>query len=153
MEIKLYNTDKVAIIDVEVYDKIKLYNWYLSKAENGYVQAWKNRKTHLMHRLILKPNKNIHVDHINGNVLDNRKSNLRECTHSQNMSNRKIHKNNKSGYKGVYWSKSHEKWRSQIRKNNKRFFLGYFSDLIEAAKAYNKAAIKYHGEFARLNKI
>jgi hypothetical protein len=151
MKIRLLNTDKVAIIDGNSFEKIKSYRWRLSKAGNGYAVASHGTKQISMHRVILNPSQKIHIDHINGDGLDNRIENLRLCTHGQNMSNRKLHKNNTSGYKGVNWES--EKWRATIYRNGKKISLGCFDDILDAAKAYNKAALKYYGEFAKLNEI
>jgi hypothetical protein len=154
MEISIRNTDKKVIIDDDLHWKLKYYKWYRLKTHGSdYAAANYDGKLILMHRFILNPAPDMQIDHINGDGLDNRRSNLRICTHDQNRLNRKIHKNNKCGYKGVYWAPHNKKWRAQIRRDNKRYFLGYFSDLIEAARAYNNAAIKLHGEFARLNII
>ena len=96
---------------------------------------------------------NLDVDHINHDGLDNRKENLRICTRSQNMMNQRVYKNNKSGYKGVYWHKANSYWVSQIRKNKKSIYLGYFKDKTVAAKAYNKAALEIFGKYALLNEV
>jgi hypothetical protein len=72
---------------------------------------------------------------------------------SQNCQNRKISKLNKSGFNGVSWNNNKKKWVAQIACNNKKIHIGFFNDPIEAAKAFNTAALKYHGEFANLNKI
>ena len=104
-----------------------------------------------MHRFLLSPKDNEIVDHINGNGLDNRKSNLRLCTPSQNNQNFRIKKTSKSGYKGVCWHKASKKWRVTIKTVYKQVSGGYFSDKKEAALKYNELASKYFGEFARLN--
>ena len=96
---------------------------------------------------------NLHTDHINGNTLDNRRINLRICTHQQNMWNKPISKLNKSGYKGVFYIKSSKMYKASLKINNKLIIIGYFYFAKQAAKAYNEIAIKYHGEFANLNKI
>ena len=96
------------------------------------------------HRIIMgATDSKIQVDHINGNKLDNRKQNLRICTHEQNMWNRGPLKNNKSGYKGVGWSKREKKYQVVIQANNKQVWIGYFDDLKRAARAYDRAAIQY----------
>ena len=106
-----------------------------------------------MHRVIMDTELNMIVDHLNGNGLDNRRSNLRNCTHAENMRNRKINKKNRSGFKGVSYYTKDNKWRAMIKFNNLRIHIGFYIDPKDAARAYNEAAVKYHGEFANLNKI
>jgi len=93
------------------------------------------------------------IDHINGKTDDNRWSNLRICTQSQNKANSGKHKNNTSGYKGVCWRKDNKKWTAGICHEGKRFHLGFFDDKEDAAMAYNKAAVELHGEFYHTNGI
>lgn len=141
---------------------LALYKWCTLK-RRGRCYAIRsysfNGKMHyeLLHRVILtrilgRPlEKGEIVDHIdNDQPLDNRRSNIRLATHSQNISNSRMRDNNKSGYKGVTWVKSKNKWRAEIMVNYKHIHLGYFTDIKEAAKAYADASIKYHGEFGRL---
>jgi hypothetical protein len=106
-----------------------------------------------MHNVIMPPPDGMETDHKFSNGLDNRKSQLRYATHQQNTCNRKLNVNNKSGYKGVSWNRSSSKWEVRIRAGGIHIHIGYFKadKLIEAAKAYDAAAIKYHGEYARLN--
>ena len=105
-----------------------------------------------MHRQILHPPGHLFVDHINHNGLDNRKANLRPATCAQNNYNRiHLRKSQSSKYTGVSWQKQSKKWMVQIRYKGRRIFLGLFEDEIQAAKAYDKAAKIYHGEFASLN--
>ena len=98
-------------------------------------------------------NKGFVIDHIDGDTLNNSINNLRICKHEENLRNQKINKNNKSGFKGVYFCKQRNKFRAEIKKDRQKYFLGLFIDPKDAASAYNKAAIKFHGEFANLNKI
>lgn len=93
----------------------------------------------------------MHIDHIDGNKANNRISNLRICTHNQNQHNQGIRKTNKSGFKGVSWMKSVNKWQAQICSNSKVKHLGFYSSPEDAAKAYDLAAIEIHGEFAWTN--
>ena len=102
-----------------------------------------------LHRVLTNCPEGLMVDHVNGNTLDNRLSNLRVCNHSENMRNRKMHKNNASGFKGVYFSKSRNKWIAQITSAGKKMTLGSFNSPEVAHNAYVLAAKKYHGEFAR----
>ena len=158
--IRLANTDRVTLVDDDMYEKLNKYSWNI-RIKKGRNIAYVSRPFYLdkkqtsiaIHRFILdlKTGDKRQVDHINGNGLDNRLINLRICNNQQNSFNTGIRKNNTSGFKGVYLKKSTGKWVTQLMKNGKSIHLGYHHDKIEAAKAYNKAAIKYHGEFARLN--
>ena len=93
----------------------------------------------------------IEVDHINQNKLDNRKSNLRLCSHSQNGINKYKQSNNSSGFKGVCFNKRRQKFMAFINKDKKRTYIGYFETAEEAGKAYDKKAKELFGEFACLN--
>lgn len=93
------------------------------------------------------------LDHINGDRSDNRIENLREASGSENSMNRRNRSDNTSGKKGVVWHGIQNKWQAQICSDGKNRCLGYFHDIEEAAHAYNKAAIKLHGEFAVLNPV
>jgi hypothetical protein len=105
-----------------------------------------------MHREILNPPGHLMVDHINHNGLDNRKANLRLATCAQNSYNRRQGRKNKSSkYTGVSWKQWTKKWAAIICYKKKNIIVGYFENEIQAAKAYDKAAKKYHGEFASLN--
>lgn len=137
-----------SLIDDNDFDKVSNYTW--GKIKDGYAY---NYETGLMHRLIMNCPSDKVVDHINHDVLDNRKSNLRICTHSQNMKNTKNYNKGISKYKGVYWEKRYLKWFSTIRVDNRCVYLGSFESEIEAAKEYNKACEKYNGEFACLNDV
>ena len=120
-----------------------------------YLKSQKE-KTVLMHRFIINAPKDMEIDHINGNGLDNRKSNLRICTRSQNAANHKLLSSNKSGYTGVHYAnteKRRKRWVASLRANGKKKIIGRFYTREEAAIVYNEAAIKYHGKFARLNLI
>jgi len=156
--IKLYDREgnkKIeTIIDTEDYEKVKGIKWYLG--DGKYVIHSRYKKASLkLHRTILElsENDNSIIDHIDGNPLNNKKSNLRICTSQQNTFNQKKRINNTSGFKGIFWNKIESKWESRIGVNCKRIFLGHFKNKIDAVKSYNEAASKYHGEFARLNDI
>lgn len=137
------------IIDVEDLDLVKIYQWHV--ADPGYIVTLFKGKTLKMHRLIMNARKGMSIDHINGKPWDNRKENLRECRHQQNMWNMKKPKTNKTGYKGVTQRSGYSKYIATIKINYENKHLGCFERKIDAAMAYDKAAIKYMGKYARLN--
>ena len=100
-----------------------------------------------MHRVINKTPEEFATDHINGHGWDNRKSNLRIATCSQNQMNKKKQKNNTSGYVGVNWRNDRKKWRALINVNGKRTYLGLFSNKEDADEAYRKRAAVEFGDF------
>jgi hypothetical protein len=102
-----------------------------------------------MHRIITAAHTNLNVDHRDGDGLNNRRSNLRVCTPSQNSQNRKTRKDSKSGVKGVFWDSRREKYLAYIFVLGARKHLGYFTEKSEAARAYETAARTYFGDFAR----
>lgn len=139
-----------ALIDLDDVDKVKNIKWHRSDLQRSTYYCLSNDpEWKRIHRLIMGvTDKNIVVDHINHNGLDNRKSNLRICTSGQNTCNCLTSKNNKSGHKGVYWSKERKKWCAQISINNKTKGLGRYDTIEEAIEAREKAAKEYYGEFA-----
>lgn len=145
----------IALIDNEDFESVNEFRWHIN--DSGYAISsapfkGKNRNIR-MHRLILGAKVGKYTDHINGNKLDNRRSNLRVCTNAQNMRNIPPKKQNSSGFKGVTWQVDILRWRAQIKVDYKNKYLGVFKVKEEAAKAYNKAAREYFGEFAWLNII
>jgi len=142
------------LVDTIDLSLINRHKWSINS--RGYVQRKEEnpRKHYLLHREILNVTESkCLVDHINGNKLDNRRANLRLATPSQNQANAKKSKNNTSGFKGVSWHASSQKFQARLCFNRKLIALGLFKTAIEAAYAYNKAAVLYFGEFAKLNKL
>lgn len=93
------------------------------------------------------------IDHIDQDKHNNRLSNLRLCDRSANMGNVVKRCNNTSGYKGVWFAKHANKWRASIKVGYKAIHIGYFNEIVDAARAYNKSAVSHFGEFACLNEI
>lgn len=104
-----------------------------------------------LHRIIVNAPRGMCVDHINGNTLDNRRSNLRICTRHENTMNQRVRKNNTSGKKGVRFIKGQAQWSARISVKGKRLHLGYFASAEEAGAAYDQAALIHYGPFAHLN--
>lgn len=153
---KINISDNVLIVDADKFNSIKDFKISINKRRESstyYASIRVSGKKVLLHRYLLNVKDGQFVDHINGNGLDNRISNLRICSLSENQMNRKKQSNNTSGYKGVTWNKGKSKWAVRIQFNKKSKHIGYFDCVKEAAKAYNSAAIKYHKDFAILNKL
>ena len=153
---------RFALVDDEDYEELNKYKWHAAwapstksfyAARNSKQINNSKRNTIYMHKELLSPAKGMQVDHINHDTLDNRRGNLRIATLSENRANSRIQANSTSGYKGVTWNLRNNKWWSQIVVNCKHEYLGSFTCLMKAAAAYNRAAAKYHGEFACINNI
>lgn len=141
---------KVSIVDDEDFKELSKYKWYFTTP--GYAardtRVDGKRVCILMHRLLNETPIGMETDHINNDRLDNRRSNLRACTRSQNMANIRTPKSNTSGYRGVTWDKKAQKWMAQIMVNYKTIFLGYFDDPSKGAEAYKTASQKHFRNFA-----
>lgn len=147
-------SDHFALVDDEDYDDLVRFRWHLLKTHSRSVYAMRDQQTNgqriheLMHRRIMK----VDVDHQNGNGLDNRRSNLRPATNSQNNANKSKQRGvYTSTFKGVYWYRRTGRWVARIEVRGKQIWLGYHASEEEAAMAYDRAAIHYFGEFAYTN--
>lgn len=151
--------DKILYYDEEDQVVVLGYRWSLNKRGNTFYAiaktgGRKNHKEYKLHRLIMQVvDPNIKVDHIDHNGLNNTRVNLRIVSHSQNMYNSAVSKNNKTGYKGVHFHKKRNKYVAIISCSGNAEHLGLFNSASEAALAYNEAATKYFGEYAFLNII
>jgi len=148
----------IALVDDDDYEYLNQFKWRLAdtnqwtKYAQTAIKINGKYKTFLMHRMIMNPLKNLQVDHINHNGLDNTKNNLRICTRSENCRHfRRMIKFNDFGFKGIKFKDNG--WEAEIRINGKQKYLGRSKNPIEAAKIYNIAALKYFGDYAVLNPL
>ena len=143
---------KFAIVDDDDFEWLSAFKWQFTtdKYGNDYARRKSHGRHIIMHREIMQAAHGIQVDHVDGHGLNNKRSNLRFATHAQNMMNKSVRRDSTVCFKGVR-RRSPSKWDSRITANKKCIYLGYFKSPEDAARAYNEAAIKYHGEFAHLN--
>ena len=142
---------KQFLYDFTDQEFVSKHRWYVDRY--GYVLIGsKNRFGGKLHRMLVQPDPDQVVDHINGDPSDCRRSNLRIVCQGQNTCNQKLHKRSTTGYKGVCYDKRRHAYMAYIRPQRQKF-LGYYPTPEEAANAYNIAAITYFGEHARLNII
>jgi hypothetical protein len=163
-EIKLGRGTYAALVDDEDYEYLSQWTWMSSKKGNNiyvirrqYVDernsnGMKKTIKFSMHRVLLKvEDKKQFIDHLDGNALNNQKSNLRLASMSQNNRNTRKAKNCSSQYKGVSWLPKFKKWKVDIYVNGKNKGLGLFKNEEDAGRAYDKMAKLHFGEFAWLN--
>src|SRR5260221_646315 len=145
----------VTLIDEEDRELVAGFRWRILKLKTlRYVHAWRGSQHFYLHRLILGAPSSLQVDHINGDGLDNRRSNLRLATRSQNLANRGSEHRKKgktSRFKGVYFVKRDGNWGATIHVNRKTRALGQFAKEEDAAAAYDLAALEIWGSFAKTN--
>lgn len=158
-EFKLEN-DKIVIVDRDDLPFLTSYRWQINS--EGYVVSWRwcplTKKTTVLwlHRLVNKTPSTLICDHLNHNKLDNRKTNLRNCSNSQNLANQIKRPGLSSKYKGVVWHRRRQKWMANIHISNskntkKTVYLGYFDNETKAALVYDKAAKICFGSYALTN--
>lgn len=148
--------NQFAIVDDRDFEKLSKFRWNACRDGNTfYARRLKGKypkRTNVhMHREIMRCPKGKGIDHINGNGLDNRRENLRVSTSLGNARNHKVRKDNPSGFTGVSFFGKLKKWKAYIHTNKKQIHLGYFDTARDAAIAYDQAAGKIFGRFARLN--
>lgn len=154
IEIPLVNGG-IALVDAVDGELVAGRRWRLNRTRSGApsgVVSGPGTNVVLMHRLILGVSDNCVVDHIDGNPLNNVRSNLRQCTSAENSRNRRRHKNNRSGFKGVYADRRSggriRSWTAEIKLDGKKYRLGSHKTPELAYAAYKRAAKWLHGEFA-----
>lgn len=149
---------KFALVDDEDYERLINFKWNCTTF--GYAtRSIKNKSTNgkhvviWMHREIMNTPKGMDTDHIDGDKLNNKKTNLRICTRSQNNMNQKPQRTKYSSkYKGVYFYKKYNKWGSQININKTKHFIGFYENEEEAAYAYNEKSKEMFGEYAIIHR-
>ena len=155
---------KEALVDDCDHEYLTQWKWQFQPEQHrrtGYAvrigRTGERRSQFRMHRLIVTRSgaavDGKQIDHIDGDGLNNCRSNLRVSTTSQNHANRRPNRNNTSGFKGVTWNRRWKKWLAQIEVAGHNYYLGGFDDPCDAARAYNEAALKHFGEFACLNPV
>ena len=155
MKIKL-TREQFTLIDEDDFQRVNNQgSWYAFPHQDSYYATRGDyssgkRKNIFLHRFIMNCPEGKEVDHINGDKLDNRKSNLRICTRSENAKNRRISKNNTSGFKGVHWHKGNKKWFAEICSNGKRIYGRGYNTKEEAFYRYKELATQLHGQFAKI---
>ena len=143
---------KNAIVDAADFEWLSQWSWSLQfSGTSYYVKGKVGARIMFMHRLILGSSAGNQVDHRNHDTLDNRRCNLRSVTQSQNQQNSRRQRRTKSGYKGVSWNESCHKWHARIGIAGRTRHVGCSTDIKEAARLYDKAALKHFGEHACLN--
>lgn len=148
---------EICLVDDDDFDMLSKFTWYVLKRKHtsyaraplrGPDRSWRELK---MHRLIMNCPQDFVVDHIDGNGLNNQKSNLRVCTFAENRRNTQSRRIATGGIKGAIQRSGSKTWASTITFQGKSFYLGRFPTMEEAARAYDAAARNFFGEFARLN--
>lgn len=161
MKMILLTRGKRALVDDSDFGWLSQLSWRATRTTPTGIERWyalhtvgPNGKSIYMHREIMIRrgfSRNTRFDHRDGDGLNNQLSNLRPCSAAENVQNRRKEPGLSSRFKGVYWHRRDEKWMARLVHNGKSQFLGYFKDEEQAGKAYDTAAVKQFGEFARLN--
>ncbi len=153
-QIRLSNGTGFALVSDEDFEFLDKFIWRIHRCSHtNYATAVINGRVTFMHDLILPVTGKFTADHKDRNGLNNQRDNLRIATHSQNSANRKLQKNNTSGYRGVSQNKATGGWVARIKINKNYEHIGTYPTAQSAARAYNKRALEVWGEFAQLNEF
>lgn len=145
------NRGKAVLVDLGDFDRVMQHRWSAHRAgRSWYAGTYFDGKYMKMHRFILDAKKGEEIDHINHDGLDNRRVNLRKCSHKQNTMNKRKFLGT-SKFKGVSWHSRDKRWAVSVYVDGKAKHLGSYKDEEAAAKAYDSAALKYFGDFAFIN--
>lgn len=142
MRIILLNKNLSALVDDEDFEWLSEYRWYAveySRVKNRFYAKMSSRRKTLMHRLLLNAPRELEVDHMNGNTLDNRKSNLRLATRSENARNCLVRIDSKARFKGVEYRQDKGKYSAYYTLNGEKHHIGYFDDALSASEAHKKS--------------
>jgi len=143
---------KFAIVEAQDYYRLVRFRWHaVFNSKTFYAARIERGKTIKMHREITCGPKDLVVDHVDRNGLNNRRGNLRLCSAAENGRNTGSSARGTSKYKGVHWHRRMRKWAAAIQYNKKVYHIGYFSDEVEAAEAYDKKAREFFGKYGYLN--
>lgn len=150
---------KEVLVDDIDYEKLSQHKWCALKSRGTFYarrtayqkigKKWEVEQRILMHRELMNPVRSMQVDHIDGNGLNNQRSNLRICSQDENRWNVGKPRHNTSGFKGVCFHKLTKMWQVSLRKNSKQIYVGLYPTKEKAAEAYLEACLKYHGSFAK----
>lgn len=147
--------NKFAIVDDKDFENLNQFKWFFNgkgyAGRSKWIKGGNSSIQILMHRIILNAPKNQEIDHINGDGLDNRRENLRLCSHAENSKNRKFYKNNTSGVRGVVWDKQMKSWAVQFWFDGKPFPRKLFKNIKNATIYRQSLETVYYKEFRRLN--
>jgi len=137
-----------AYVDAPDYERLSQHNW---RPINGYAGRIEKGRTIYMHREIMQAPADMLVDHFDANRTNNCRVNLRICTPAENHGNQRKQTGSRSKFKGVTYDKRNHKWLARCRVDGRLYWLGYYDDEVEAARAYDCKAVELFGEFARLD--
>ena len=146
-------------VDSPDYDALSKFKWCavrLGRRKQPYAARGVNKRLVLMHRVLMNPKQGQRVDHRNGDTLDNRRENLRACSHQENSFNKKRttkQGGRPTGLRGICWHNRLKKWQASICLNGRKVHLGYFASDCEAGRAYDRACRKMFGDFASPNHV